>query len=174
LLQYVHQNPYAFFKYLYAENRQEPTRFIQSRWSMIYEEMLGLAPRGRDESKEGILFRRVSDLSMTAQALAGKPSALVHMPIPEQQAEAFFVGIVLCAPNLSPETWLREVQARVFTLEAEEEEGCAGQTNSGVCCEWTKEGQHRNFGFSIRVQPDLFLDTIATLLQRGDSPTAGV
>src|SRR6516164_6768980 len=45
LPQYVHQNPYAFFKYLYAENRQEPTRFIQSRWSMIYEEMLGLAPR---------------------------------------------------------------------------------------------------------------------------------
>src|SRR5713101_6578141 len=122
LPQYVQQNPYAFFNYLYGEKPQEPTRFIQSRWSMIFEDMIGVAPKGRDESKEGVLFRRVSDLTMTIQELAGKATALVNMPTPEGPTAAFFVGVVLSASTAKPETWPRDVEARVFTLEAEVEE----------------------------------------------------
>jgi hypothetical protein len=170
LPQYVHQNPYAFFTYLYAEKPQEPTRFIQSRWSMIFEETIGVAPKGRDEAKDGILFRRVSDLTMTIQEVAGKAAALVHMPIPEGPTAAFFVGVVLSASAATPGTWARDVQARVFTLEAEVEE-CPGQPRRGVLCEWTKTGEHRNYGV-VPGQRDFFLQGIVAIMQHPDAPAA--
>jgi hypothetical protein len=45
LPQYVHQNPYEFFTYLYGRGSpgvpMEPIRFIHSRWAM-FEKMVGL------------------------------------------------------------------------------------------------------------------------------------
>ena len=82
---YVHQNPYAFFSYLFRQDlpggAMEPTRFIHSRWTM-FEEMAGLIPREKDPIKDGMIFRRVFDLSMSIQEVADRPVALVQMPAP--------------------------------------------------------------------------------------------
>src|SRR5207248_2003874 len=77
LPQYVQQNPYAFLSYVFRQDMpggaMEPTRFIQSRWSSIFEEWAGLAPKERPG--EPMVFRRVSDLSMSVHSVAGRPTA---------------------------------------------------------------------------------------------------
>ena len=149
----------------------DPMRFIHSRWTM-FEEMAGLVPRERDPLREGMNFRRVSDLTITLQVLAGKPTALIQMPMPEQPVEAFFVGVALLANDSRPESWSRDVQARVLTLEAEiREHPQAGKT--GVVCEWTKAGLHRNLGFGVPAQRDAFMRTMAAVLQAPEAPSAG-
>jgi hypothetical protein len=61
LPQYVQQNPYAFFSYLYHQDssggEMGPTRFIHSRWSAIFE------------------------AGLTAHKLGGYASALIEMPV---------------------------------------------------------------------------------------------
>ena len=176
LPRYVQQNPRAFFALVFGKDSHggamNPDRFIQSRWSMIFEVASGLAPQGRDESKEGILFRRVSDLTMTTHVLADRAVAMVQMPSPERSAEAWFVAAILEASPVNLKAWSPDLGARVFTLESLE----AGMhpelpdaRQRGVFCEWTKSGEHRNFGFNIRAEPDAFLSAVTAAMQ---SPNA--
>src|SRR5688572_22377748 len=162
LPQYVQQNPYAFFSYIFRQDMpggaMEPTRFIHSRWAM-FEKMAGLVKRESDPFKGGMVFRRVSDLTMSTQVLAGKALAVMQMPTPEQPFEAFFVAVALLASPAHPENWQRDVQARVFTLEVEFSEH-PGEGKTGLVCEWTKDGDHRNFGFRIRAERDAFLRAV--------------
>jgi hypothetical protein len=172
LPQYVQQNPYAFFSYIFRQDMpggaMEPTRFIHSRWTM-FEEMVGLIQRESDPFRDGMVFRRVADLTMSTQEVAGRPVALVQMPTPEQPVEVFFVAVALLASPAHPGSWPRDVQARVFTLEAEFSEH-PGEGTTGVVCEWTKEGEHRNFGFGVRAERDAFLRAVTAALQASDAP----
>jgi hypothetical protein len=169
---YVQQNPYAFFMYLFRSDMpggaMEPTRFIQSRWTM-FEEHGGLVKRESDPFKHGLVFRRVSDLTMSIPDLAGRAGVLVRMPTPEQAFEAFFVGVVLLAPAAQAAAWPRDVPARVFTLEAESGAPSVGGT-MGLVCEWTRGGEHLNCGFGVRAEPDAFLGAVAAVLE---VPVAG-
>lgn len=166
LPQYVQQNPYAFFGYLFCRDvpgcPMDPTRFIHSRWGM-FEGIAGLFPRQIVPPEGGRIFRRVSDLTMTVQELAGHPIALVKMPEPERPPDAFFVAVALLAPAANSENWPRDVQARVFTLEV----GDPAQVPvaKGVFCEWAKDGQHRNFGLVIPVERGAFCETVAAALR---------
>jgi hypothetical protein len=161
---YVHQDPYSFFYHFMREDQPggptEPTRFIHARWAM-FERMSQLVPAGGDLLKEGIVFRRVSDLAMSTHEVAGNAVALVKMPKPEQELEAFFVAIALLASPARPASWHRDVQARVFTLEKED----PGAADAGVFCEWTQDGEHRNFALQIVAEPGAFLRTIEAALQ---------
>ena len=172
LPQYVHLNPYAFFSYLYRSDitgeTLEPTRFIQSRWDQ-FEKMLGLVDREADPMTNGIVFRRVVDLTMSTQEVAGRPVALVQMPAPEQGVNAFFVAVALLTSPEHPENWPRDVQARVLTLEAQfSDDPDAGK--AGMFCEWTREGEHRNFGALVPAERDAFLRAVAVALQAPDAP----
>jgi len=172
LHQYVHQNPYAFFFYLYRPDitgeTLEPTRFIQSRWDG-FEKMLGLVEREADPMRNGIVFRRVLDLTMSTQEVAGRPVALVQMPTPEQGVNAFFVAVALLASPEHPDSWPRDVQARVLTLEAQfSDDPDAGK--AGMFCEWTREGEHRNFGALVPPERDALLRAVAVALQAPDAP----
>lgn len=173
LPQNIHKNPYEFFSLLFRRDLPgcpvEPTRFIQSRWT-LFEAITGLIPMP-DPSSNELPLRRVSELSMTVQDVAGHPIALVKMPEPEQRAEAFFVAAALLAPTANPESWPRDVQARVFTLESSPfkhlENGKAGSF-----CEWAKADQHRNFGLAVLVDPDAFCKTVTAALRNPDARIA--
>jgi len=173
LPQNIHKNPHEFFSLLFRRDLPghpvEPTRFIQSRWTM-FECITGLIPMP-DPSSNDLPLRRVSELSMTVRNVAGYPVALVKMPEPERPAEAFFVAAALLAPAANPESWPRDVQARVFTLESSPfkhvENGKAGSF-----CEWAKVDQHRNFALAVLVDPDAFCKTVAAALRDPNAPIA--
>ena len=176
LPRYVHQNPHAFFSHVFGKdlhgNAMNPVRFVQSRWSMIFEVASGLAPQGRDETKDGILFRRVSDLTMTTHVLADRAVALVQMPGPERPAEAWFVAAILPASPMNLKDWPPDLEARVFTLESLDagmHPELSDARQRGVFCEWTKIGEHRNFGFDIRAEPDAFLSAVTAVMQSPDA-----
>lgn len=173
LPQYLQQNPYAFFSYIFRRDlpggAMEPTRFIHSRWTM-FEEMAGLVQRENDLLREGMVLRRVSDLTMLTQEVAGRPVALVQMPTPEQPVEAFFVAMALLASPAHPESWPRDVQARLFTLEAADVSEHAGEGKMGVVCEWTKELRHRNLGCGVRAERDAFVHAVTAVLRAPDAP----
>ena len=171
LPQYVQQNPFAFFSYLYNQNLPggpiEPTRFIHSRWSMIFLSRAGLEWGG---------FRRVTDLSMSIQELGGRASALVQMPPPEESPEAYFVCVVsfarpaaflLPAPEAS--SCPHDFRARVFTLEAH----AHGDGNNGLMCEWTKEAKHENFGVAVPADRIAFLSALESLLASPNMQSRG-
>ena len=141
LPQYVWQNPYAFFSYLFDTNLPggalEPVRFIQSRW-MLFEETAGLIPLEPVLSNR--VFRRVSDIGLQIGHLEGSPTAMITMPPPGELAEAFAVTVILMTHSLSPESWARNVEARIFTLEmtasrSEQESlaGCSPKRGTGRC-----------------------------------------
>jgi hypothetical protein len=172
---YVQRNPYAFFSYLFRKDLSgcpmEPTRFIHSRWT-IFEENANLIPKPVDPINGDIIFRRVAELTMSIHEVDGRPVALVQMPKPEKQALAFLVAVVLLAPAANPENWPRDVQARVFTLEAEDPQSPqAGRT--GVFCEWTKAGEHKNFGSGVPLERDAFLKVVLKVLQAPNPKAAG-
>jgi hypothetical protein len=132
LPKYVHDDPGRFFRPLSLE---APTLFIHMTWNM-YLHMAGFIRGNR--------LRRVSDLTMNLQQLAGRLVALIEMPTPEAPNEAFFVAVVLLADSAPPEPIARNVCARVFTLEAENREtAVAGE---GMVGEWAKDGSHFNYG----------------------------
>jgi hypothetical protein len=169
LPQYVHQNPYAFFTRLFRGDLpggpSEPTGFINNRWNM-FENRAKLIPNG------GMVIGRViTELTMSIHETVGRAMALVQMPKPEKQNEAFFVAIVLLASAADPQNWPHDMQARVFTLEAEDcESTVTGET--GMVCEWAKDGAHKNFGFAIRAERDVFLQTVMKILQTPYAPAA--
>jgi hypothetical protein len=171
--QYVQQNPYAFFSYLYRRDSpggpMDPTRFIHSRWSAIFEPEAGLtAEEDQDPLGARVVLRRVTDLSMSVQELGARASALIEMPTPEQPPEAHFVCVVLLAPASDAGIWPRDVQARVFTLEESSERP---ESKTGLVCEWTSEGTHRNYGVGIPVNREAFLRAVTAVLLAQDAPT---
>ena len=165
---YVQQNPFAFFSYLWNDDlpggRTDPNRFLHSRWSVIFEGRLNLPVPQGDSFKVGAGFRRVTDLNMTIQELDGRASALIQMPTPEQSPLAYFVCVVLMAPASQASSWSRDVQARVFTLEAvfkADDTKC----ESGLICEWTKGGSHTNYGIAVPADGTAFLRAVESLLK---------
>jgi hypothetical protein len=165
LPEYVHSNPYAFFMYLYSQDIEggpmDPTRFIQSRWDM-FENRIGLAPTPGDRMPEQ-LFRRVEDLTMTTAKLHSRAGALVRMPNPEHPTEAFFVGIVLEGLADDVRKWPRDVQARVFTLEAEINREAQSEP-TGVVCEWSRDETHLNHGIMVSASSEAFRAAISELI----------
>ncbi len=176
LPQYVSQNPHAFFSYLFRRDLpgspMEPVRFIHSRWT-LFEEVAGLIPRSGFPTAESVLFRRVTALSMSVEQWMGRPVALVRMPVPEHPANAICVVVVLLASIDRPENWPRDVQARVFTLEAVELDSGL-ERERGLLCEWTGEGQHLNFGIGATAKRDDLLNAVARVMEDPDRfPKAG-
>ena len=172
---YVQQNPSRFFAYLFLPHTpngpMEPTRFIQSRWQM-FEENTGLIKVEGDPVNGGMLIHRISDLAMSIHVLADKPVALVQMPSPEQPCEAYFVAAALLASSTATQGWPADARARVFTLESFHHAlypDLPDARERGVFCEWDKSGEHRNFGFSIRVSLEAVLQLIARALQFPDA-----
>jgi hypothetical protein len=166
---YIHENPFAFlygFRQDIPGGASDPTRFIQSRWCG-FEEKEGLIERPSDPFR--MVFRRVSDLTMSIEEVAGRPVALVQMPTPERPVEAFFVAVVLLAQTAPVEDWPSDVRARVFTLEANFPEN-AGRGRAGVICEWTNEGVHHNLRLCIEAERDAFLQAVAAVLQAPGAP----
>ncbi len=172
LPQYVHHNPHAFFSYLFHRDvpggAMEPTRFIHSRWTM-FEQMAGFIPPNSDPSWRGLPFRRVAELSMSTHHSAGRPLALVQMPSPEQPAGAFFVACTLLASAARPESWPHDAQARVLTLEAKLSPSAA-EIGTGLVCEWTRDGDHRNFGLSVPADRDSFLRAVTAVVSDPNRP----
>jgi hypothetical protein len=129
---YVHADPYRFFRPICQE---APTFFIHTMWNMFLR-MAGFI--------RGIRLRRVSDLSMNLERLAGRLVALIEMPTPEAPNEAFFIAVVLFTDFAPPEPLPTNVSARISTLEAEHKETTvAGEAIVG---EWAKDGSHLNYG----------------------------
>lgn len=172
LPQYVHQNPFTFFSHLCRQDlpggAMDPTRFLHSRWSM-FEEMSGLSQGAGGLFRAEIVFRRVSDLAMSMEAAIGRPVALVKMPPPEGAAGAFYVAVVLLGSAANPGRWPRDVQARVFTLEAQVAEA-PGDVRKGVLCEWKRDGSHANFGRLVPAEREALLKAVAELMLEDDSP----
>ncbi len=165
LPQYIHDNPYRFFSYLYRQDMpggpMEPTRFIQSRW-MMFEQTAGLVNPGSDAADEGIGFRRVSDLRMSLHELGGRAGALIEMPPAEQPAEACFIAAVLLAAGTDATAWAPDVRARVFTLEAMAGEP-SGLAKACVICEWTSDQQHRNSRMTAPPDGAAFLRAVTAM-----------
>jgi hypothetical protein len=147
---YVHDDPYRFFRPICQE---APTFFIHEMWNKFLH-MAGLI--------RGDRLRRVSDLTMNLQQLAGRLVALIEMPTPEAPNEAFFVAVVLLAAapqELSP----KKASARVFTLEAVRQEiSVAGEAVFG---EWARDGSHLNYG-GIPCNREAFLQFVARQVGR--------
>jgi len=132
LPQYVYDDPYRFFQPIC---QAAPTLFIHMTWDMFLHRA-GLI--------RGDRLRRVSDLTMNLQRLAGRLAALIEMPTPEAPNQAFFVAAVLLAESAPPEPSPSNVSARVFTLEAEHKAtAIAGEAIVG---EWARDGRHFNYG----------------------------
>lgn len=172
LPQYVHQNPFAFFSHLCRQDlpggAMEPIRFLHSRWSM-FEEMSGLSQGTGGLFRGDFVFRHVSDLTMSMEVAAGRPVVLVKMPPPEGAPGAFFVAIVLLESAANPAGWPREVQARVFTLEAQVADE-PGEVRKGVLCEWQRDGNRGNFGRLVPAEREALLEAVAGLLLESDAP----
>jgi hypothetical protein len=172
LPRYVQENPHAFFSHIFRRDEPgdplDPARYIHSRWRM-FEGMAGLIQTEIDPAKNSTVFRRVSDLTMSAIEVAGRPFVIVRMPMPEVWGEAFFVGVALLSRG-DPGSWPRDAQARVFTLEAGFDPSGVGKT--GVLCEWKKDSGHSNFGFEVPAAQDAFLQAVTAVLEAPAGPDA--
>ena len=148
LPQYVRQNPAAFFNHNFpadAKPTVDRTRFIQSRW-MTFEERAELIEPEKDIFGSGMVFRRVTDLTMDALKVDNRAIALVCMPAPEQHVEAYFVAVVL------------QPELRIFTLEAMASK-TSGLGPLGVVCE-SMADRRQNFGICVPPDRDAFLKAI--------------
>lgn len=173
LPQYVHQNPHGFFSYLYNQQLpggvMDPTTFIQSRWSMFTDMIGGPAPGPKGPFPSDLVFRRVTDLSMSIQEVNDQASALVAMPRCYRPPEAYFVCIVLDAIAAHVGSWPHDVPARVFTLEFG-----STQQPAGVICEWTAAGQHMNFGQGVPTDRESFLQAVSEVLTHHRLPVPDI
>lgn len=160
LPQYVQQSPYAFLKAVIGPKAMDPTRYLQARWG-LFEQQVGLVEPPRDIFS-GMVFRRVTDLTMSIVSEAATQVALIQMPLPEGPVQAYFVAVVP-GGRLPPEQWDNALQARVFTLEsmldvAREPGGKA------VLCEWAG-GSHCNLGRVLPATPEAFLLALQDVLK---------
>lgn len=165
---YVWQNPFAWFTYLLNEEmpggKDEPTDFIQRRWSAIFETRYKLVRPHPNPLAEGMTFRRVSDLSMSMHSVAGRHCALVSMPTPEESPQAYFVAVVQTVGGKDPKSWTPgEVAARIFALERSQD----GNPERAVLGEWVTEGKHKLIGFGVKATPEDLLRAIAIVLEGG-------
>jgi hypothetical protein len=152
---YVHYDPYRFFRPICQE---APTLFIHETWNMFLH-MAGLI--------RGDRLRRVSDLTMDLEHLAGCLVALIETPTPETPNEAFFIAVVLLADSAPPEPSPTNASARIFTLEAEHKEtAVAGEAMVG---EWARDGSHLNYG-RIPCNRQAFLQFVFTQLTGKKTP----
>lgn len=167
---YVHRSPWVFafeiYDRLVTGRPVDPSRYIQTRW-MLFEESTGLVAPDSNPEKNGILFRKVTDLTMTFQQVQGMPTMIVRMPHPERMPEAYYLAIVLLTQASNPRAWPQDLKARVFTLEHSDLLGPDGLAY-GVLCEWTPEGKHLNFRSVVRADRDPFVQSVAKLLENPD------
>jgi hypothetical protein len=54
-------------------------RFIQSRW-MMFEKLVGLVPQQTNWETDGVQFRKVTELAMTLERVAKRPTMLIREP----------------------------------------------------------------------------------------------
>ncbi len=175
LPRYVHGNPLAFFTQLLRQDQHrramEPTLFIHTRWTM-FEEQTGRIKVEGDPIHGGMVLRRVSGLSMSLHVCADRAVALVQMPAPERAPEAHFVAAVLLGSPADPKSWTPDLGARVFTVEclhADMYPELPDARQKGVFCEWTKSGEHRNFGACIKAEQEAVLRAVTAALEAPDA-----
>ena len=171
LPQYVAQNPRAFFSYLFRKDQpggaMDPTRFIQSRWT-LFEEKAGLAPSSLESFKTGVVrSRRLTDLSMSLHEVDGHPAAVIQLPEPETAGLAHFVAVVLLAPAARPEEWPGNVRARIFALERNILQS-SGE-NTAVLCEMPNSTRHSP-GPPIPINRDAFLKAVKLRVRVPEPP----
>jgi hypothetical protein len=155
LPKYVHDDPYRFFRPI---SQEAPTLFIHMQWGSFLH-MAGLTYGNR--------LRRVSDLTMSHQQMAGRLVALIEMPTPEAPNEAFFVAVALIADSAQLQPSPTNVSARVFTLEAGPKGiAAAGEAMIG---EWARDGTHLNCG-RLPCNREAFLQWITEQLSGKKAP----
>lgn len=188
LSRYAHDNPMNFV----LHDGADPTRFIQARWQM-FEDMFGLRSYGDTPGR--MLFRRVADLTAWNQAVGGFPAMFIQMPVPEGPACTFFGAVALLVPveafqtavealeeHLERKTTdldqrllapLRAASCRYFTLERSLAlDGSEDVLKLGAFCEWTREGEHRNFGLHLPATREAFADSVDQALRLGSGLSA--
>jgi len=184
---YAHRHPLNFV----LHDGTDPSRFVQARWQM-FERLSGLQPL-LGPTDDGPVFRRVGDLTASAEEIAGYPAILIQMPMPEESAGAFFVMVVLLTqlePFRALEASLRQAMAhsgprvdeslvaalrltpcRYFTLERSAAlQGTERAVTVGSFCEWIPKGLHHNFGLHLPVRRDAFVKAASHALSRPLAP----
>ncbi|MBL9168949.1 MAG: hypothetical protein JNN07_14510 [Verrucomicrobiales bacterium] len=147
--------------------KDEPTYFIQRRWSAIFETRYQLVRPHPNPLAEGLTFRRVSDLAMSMEFVGGRHCALVSMPTPEESPQAYFVAVVQTSGGSDPKAWDQgSVSARIFTLELAQD----SNPEKAVLGEWVKEGLHRLIGFGVKAIREAFLKAVGANLDHGQLP----
>lgn len=166
----VHQSPRdfgsIFFETIAAGRPMDPDRFIHNVWG-YFEKRTGLVPEEPHPERSGLVFRRVTDLSMSLLGIDGKTAFLVRMPQPERIPEAYFVAIVFLTEGAQVRNWPKDLKARVITLEDSELERPDGLAR-GVLCEWNAQGKHLNYGAVVQASQEAFVRAVTQLLETPD------
>lgn len=166
----VHQSPRdfgsIFFETIAAGRPMDPDRFIHNVWG-YFEKSTGLVPEEPHPERNGLVFRRVTDLSMSLLGIHGKTAFLVRMPKPERILEAYFVAIVFLTDGMQVRSWPKDLKARVITLEDSELERPDGLAR-GVLCEWDAQGKHLNYWEVVQASQEAFVQAVTQLLGNPD------
>ncbi|MDK2124067.1 hypothetical protein [Parachitinimonas caeni] len=128
LRQLCQEDPLRFFAIIGSEEQMD---FLAWAW--------GVTEKNVGEKADGY---RVEEVAVTRGRILDRPGIIVQLPQPRATAEAHFVGIVLDVP-LSEASPPEKVGFRYFVLE------CGTHldgTERTVLCEWTADGDHRNYG----------------------------
>jgi hypothetical protein len=178
---YLFQSPYQFgyeyFTKLAVGRPMNNDRFIQSRW-MMFEQLVGLVPQQTNWQTDGVQFRKVTELAMTLERVAKRPTMLIRGPRPENVSEAYFIAIVFETEAFDPRHWPRDLKARYIALEYSLWEPTPEDLVRGVLCEWIPGGKHNNHGAELKPDPKIFLEAVEKLIRYGESapkpgPTPG-
>lgn len=184
---YAHGHPLNFV----LHDGVDPSRFVQARWQM-FERLAGQQPL-LGPAEDGPVFRRVGDLTASAEETAGQPAIFMQMPTPEESAGAFFVMVVLLTPldpfrvfeaalgramfHSGPPVdenvlaALRLTPCRYFTLERSAAlQGTDRAREIGSLCEWTSKGLHHNFGLHLPARREAFVDAVSHALAKPLGP----
>jgi hypothetical protein len=109
----------------------------------------------------------LDDISIHPTRVGDFPCAVVELPRPVAQPEAFFTAAVLLTP-LDGENPPEKLEVRYFTLEQSFEFDGAP---FAMMCEWTNE-MHCNFGGGPPPRLDAFLAAVERLIQRNGEKAA--
>lgn len=84
---------------------------------------------------------------------------VITMPTPQEGVEAYYVAVVY-----------REEDVRYFVLE----NSSTGHEGALAClCEWTKSGEHVNYGFTKDIEVENFIEFVANeFINKQNSPHA--
>jgi hypothetical protein len=97
---------------------------------------------------------------MSLHSLAGKPAALIRMPGPEGEGEAYFVAMVMDADIKQSGRWPPWKPVRLFALEFL----AASKGATGRVCELGLKGSRRDYGLQIAADRHIFLKAIEPLI----------